>query len=116
MADQKPHAGALCSLPARGGRRQLPEEEDELGGPWRGPSTCGAAQAHPRARFRATAPRRPAYQRAVGHQYNRQVRTHPLPLVLRRFQPGLLDRLSHQGHHGTLQVLVPAISSAGFSA
>uniref|UniRef100_A0A8C5CW70 Gamma-aminobutyric acid type A receptor subunit alpha6 n=1 Tax=Gadus morhua TaxID=8049 RepID=A0A8C5CW70_GADMO len=47
--------------------------------------------------------RRARQQRAHWHQHHRQVLAHPLPAVVRRLQPGLLDRLSHQGHHGDVQ-------------
>lgn len=91
-------------LPLQGGCKQCVEEEDELC-----PAVWPPSQNIPQptcqcpslltAGFSST-----SQQCSDWHQHHRQILTHPLSPFVWRFQPGLLDCLSHQGHHGDVQV------------
>lgn len=91
-------------LPHPGRCQQCAEEEDELcSAVW--PPCQNISQPPcqrpglPAAGFSCTSQQRPHWD-----QHHRQVLPHPISPFIWSLQLGLLDRLSHQGHHGDVQV------------
>lgn len=88
----------LClSVAASPGPCWCPKETNELGRP---PGASGTEVRPAAARLSAARLGHAGQQHAGRHQHYRQVLSHSFPSLVWRLQPRLLDRISHQRHHG----------------